>query len=70
MERHNHPQERRKIVLHLTEEGKYHLQQSLDQTRTHIADILNELTPEQVSQIEQGLTLLKNVFEKTEIKSL
>jgi DNA-binding MarR family transcriptional regulator len=68
VQRSDHPQERRRLVLNLTDEGKSHLQQSLDQTRTHIADILNSLTAEQVSQIEQGLDLLKNVFERTEIK--
>lgn len=68
VQRSDHPQERRRLVLNLTDEGKCHLQQSLDQTRTHIADILNSLTAEQVSQIEEGLDLLKNVFERTEIK--
>ena len=69
VERRDHPQERRRVVLSLTDEGKYHLQQSLDQTRAHIADILNHLTVEEVTQIEQGLTLLKNVFEQTEVKA-
>ncbi len=69
VERTHHPSERRRIVLNLTDEGKYHLQQSLDQTRAHIADLLKGLTAEELSQIEQGLTLLKHVFEQTEIKS-
>ncbi|BAZ31406.1 MarR family transcriptional regulator [Cylindrospermum sp. NIES-4074] len=69
VQRCDHPQERRRVVLSLTDEGKYHLQQSLDQTRAHIADILNSLTAEQVSQIEAGLTLLKDVFEQTEVKA-
>lgn len=63
--RMDHPQERRRIVLNLTEDGKHHLQQAREQTRTHIADLLNHLTKEQVLQIEEGLVLLKQVFEPT-----
>ncbi|MDZ7958109.1 MAG: MarR family transcriptional regulator [Aulosira sp. DedQUE10] len=68
VQRTDHPQERRRIVLNLTEAGKLLLQQSQATTRTHIADILESLTPEEVSHIEEGLTLLKNVFEQTEVK--
>ena len=46
VERYHHPQERRRVVLNLTDEGKYHLQQSQDQTRTQIAEMLKGLTPE------------------------
>jgi|UPI0003692AEB DNA-binding MarR family transcriptional regulator len=69
VQRNDHPQERRRIVLHLTEEGKQLLEQSQEKTRAHIAEILQELTPEQISQIEAGLTLLKNVFEQKEVSS-
>ncbi|MBD2198986.1 MULTISPECIES: MarR family winged helix-turn-helix transcriptional regulator [Calothrix] len=68
VERNDHPQERRRIVLNLTEAGTMLLKQSQATTRAHIADILESLTPEQVSNLEEGLTLLKNVFEQTEIK--
>ncbi|MBD2206733.1 MarR family transcriptional regulator [Calothrix sp. FACHB-1219] len=68
VERNDHPQERRRIVLNLTEAGTMLLKQSQATTRAHIADILDSLTPEQVSNLEEGLTLLKNVFEQTEIK--
>jgi DNA-binding MarR family transcriptional regulator len=68
VQRSDHPQERRRIVLNLTEEGKLLLKQSQEKTRAHIADILASLTLEEVSHIEEGLTLLKNVFEQTEIK--
>lgn len=67
VERNDHPQERRRVVLSLTTEGKSLLEQSQEKTRAHIAEIIKELTPEQISQIEEGLTLLKNVFEQTEI---
>ncbi|MBW4565781.1 MAG: MarR family transcriptional regulator [Mojavia pulchra JT2-VF2] len=70
VERYHHPQERRRIVLNLTDDGKYHLQQSLNHTRSHIADLLKGMSSEEISHIEQGLALLKNVFEQTELKSL
>jgi len=69
VERIAHPQERRRVLLNLTEEGKCQLKQSQDQTRAHITDLLTGLTEEQISNIEEGLTLLKNVFEKTELKA-
>jgi DNA-binding MarR family transcriptional regulator len=53
----------------LTREGKLLLEQSQEKTRGEIAEILGSLTPEQVLQIESGLTLLKNVFEQTETNS-
>jgi DNA-binding MarR family transcriptional regulator len=67
VQRTDHPQERRRVVLNLTQQGKQLLEESQDKTRAHIANILENLTPEQVSQIEEGLALLKNVFEQTEI---
>lgn len=66
VQRIHHPQERRRIVLNLTEEGKCLLQQSLDQTRAQISDLLDGLTAEEISHIEEGLALLKNVFDQTE----
>ncbi len=64
--RNNHPQERRRIVLKLTEAGEHHLQQARVQTRTHIADLFNHLTEAQILQVEEGLALLKQVFEPTQ----
>ncbi|WP_341529148.1 MarR family transcriptional regulator [Nostoc sp. UHCC 0302] len=69
VQRSHHPQERRRIVLNLTDEGKYHLQQALDHTRAHIGDLLKGLTAEEISHIEEVLALLKNVFEQTELNS-
>ncbi|MBD2447840.1 MarR family transcriptional regulator [Nostoc sp. FACHB-152] len=69
VQREHHPQERRRIVLNLTDEGKYHLQQSLDHTRAQIGDLLEGFSAEDFSQIAQGLALLKSVFDKTELKS-
>ncbi|MFK0730455.1 MAG: MarR family winged helix-turn-helix transcriptional regulator [Gloeotrichia echinulata GP01] len=66
VQRTDNPQERRRVVLNLTKEGKSLLEQSQEKTRSHIAEIIECLTPDKVSQIEEGLTLLKNVFEQTE----
>jgi DNA-binding MarR family transcriptional regulator len=60
----DHPKERRRVVLNLTEAGKEHLQRSRAQTQVYIADLLNSLTDEQISQIDEGLILLKKVFEE------
>jgi len=68
VQRTDHLQERRRIVLNLTAEGKHLLEQSQEKTRAHIANILESLTPEQVSHVGEGLALLKNVFEQTEVK--
>lgn len=59
----DHPQERRRVVLQLTEAGKEHLQKAREQTRADIAALLNSLTEEQIAQIDAGLSLLKQVFE-------
>lgn len=61
----NHPAERRRVSLKLTEDGKEHLQQTRAKTRTYIADLLTTLTDEQIAQIDDSLTLLKQVFEQT-----
>ena len=66
VQRTDHPQERRKIVLNLTTQGKSLLEESQEKTRLHIAEIIESLTSEELVQIETSLTLLKNVFEKTE----
>jgi len=68
VQRTDHLQERRRVVLNLTAEGKHLLEQSQENTRAHIANILEGLTPEQVSHVEEGLALLKHVFEQTEVK--
>ncbi|SRR5579883_3404801 len=61
--RSHDPQERRRVVLSLTEAGQHHLQQAREHTRTHIAYLLKNLTEEQILLVEEGLTLLKQVFE-------
>ncbi len=68
VQRIDHPQERRKVVLNLTDEGKQYLEQAQTQTRTHIADLLDSLMAEEIAQIEKGLILLNNLFEQSEVK--
>ncbi|MEC4818559.1 MAG: MarR family transcriptional regulator, partial [Scytonema sp. PMC 1069.18] len=63
--RKDHPQERRRVVLNLTEAGTHHLQQARVHTRRYISDLLNYLSEEEVLQIEKGLGLLKQIFERT-----
>ena len=60
----DHPEERRRVVLKLTETGKEHLQSNRVQTRQYIANLLGSLTDDEINQIEQGMTLLKQVFEQ------
>ena len=60
----DHPQERRRVVLSLTEAGLHHLQQCRGQTRDRIAELLNSLAEEQILLIEEGLTLLQQVFDE------
>lgn len=64
VDRCDHPEERRRVVLNLTEAGKAHLQTNREQTREYITALLGTLSNEQVLQIETGLTLLKQVFEQ------
>ena len=64
VDRINDPQERRRVILNLTEAGQYHLQQAREHTRSQIAGLLNHLTEGQILQIEEGLVLLKQVFEQ------
>lgn len=64
VDRCDHPEERRRVVLKLTEAGKEHLQANRAQTRKYIADLLGSLTDEQIIQIDEGMALLKQVFDE------
>ncbi|MGI2903684.1 MarR family winged helix-turn-helix transcriptional regulator [Tolypothrix sp. VBCCA 56010] len=59
------PQERRHVVLNLTEIGKYHLQQVRAMTSARIASVLADLPKEQLQSVVDGLTVLYNAFEQT-----
>ncbi|MBW4580322.1 MAG: MarR family transcriptional regulator [Tildeniella nuda ZEHNDER 1965/U140] len=64
VDRCDHPEERRRVVLKLTDAGLEHLQSNRAQTRKYITDLLGSLTDEQIVQIDESLTLLKQVFEQ------
>jgi DNA-binding MarR family transcriptional regulator len=49
--RDDHPQERRRVVLQLTDAGKQHLQEARSQTRAHISTLLESLTDDQSASI-------------------
>ncbi|HEY9642874.1 MAG TPA: MarR family transcriptional regulator [Coleofasciculaceae cyanobacterium] len=63
--RTEHPQERRQVVLNLTEPGSVHLQQSREKTRDTIAGLMHNLTEEQLVSVAAGLAVLRKVFEFT-----
>jgi DNA-binding MarR family transcriptional regulator len=69
VDRCDDPEERRKVVLNLTEAGKQHLYQTRAQTRAYISELLNDLTEEQVAQIDDSLNLLRQIFEATALDS-
>ncbi|MDZ7958326.1 MAG: MarR family transcriptional regulator [Aulosira sp. DedQUE10] len=57
------PQERRHVLLNLTEIGKYHLQQVRSLTSARIASVLTHLPKEQIQSVVEGLTVLSSIFE-------
>ena len=65
VDRGDHPEERRRVVLKLTAAGKEHLEATRAQTRVFISNLLTSLTDEQITQVETGLSLLKQVFEQS-----
>lgn len=52
------PHERRQIMLKLTQMGSDRLGEMRNTTRQKIADLLDELTPEELGHVAFGLTLL------------
>ncbi|MCP6763038.1 MAG: MarR family transcriptional regulator [Fischerella sp. CENA71] len=60
--RTEHPQERRHVVLTLTEVGKYHLQQARTMTSAKVAKLLATLPEEQLVSVADGLTVLSRLF--------
>jgi len=65
VKRTEHPQERRQVVLNLTQSGAEHLEKARAMTRDKTAYLLNSLTPEQLDLLMQGLTVLGTVFNET-----
>lgn len=60
--RQEDPHERRQIMLKLTPTGSDRLEKMRDTTRQKIADLLDELTSEELGHVAIGLTLLGQVF--------
>lgn len=65
IDRREDPQERRAVVLTLTEEGRDRLQQMRQITRTKIAGMLVELSDEQLLYIGESLALLNQIFRES-----
>lgn len=56
------PQERRRVVLTLTETGRDCFAQVFDATNTEIAELLNSFSKLQLSQLMQGLNLIETAL--------
>ncbi len=65
VDRREHPQERRQVVLKLTEAGLNHLQQIRQTARTDIAEMFADLSEAQRLYLVEGLAVLSKVFEET-----
>lgn len=63
IDRAEHPQERRHIMLKLTELGSNQLQQMQDLTRLKIAELLAKLTTKELANVSAGLLILEQVFK-------
>lgn len=57
------PQERRQIMLTLTESGRTHLEQMQDSTRRRLAELLNQLSPAELADVSTGLAILSQIFQ-------
>lgn len=62
--RSEHPKQRRSVVLKLTEMGCDRLQEMRHITRSKIANILAELSEEQLLRTIEGLEILSSVFKE------
>ena len=67
--RTENPQERRHVILTLTDDGNYHLQQTRAMTRAKVADLLASLPEEQLITVAEGMTVLSHMFEEMLLKS-
>jgi DNA-binding MarR family transcriptional regulator len=62
VDRKDDPNERRHLMLTLTELGSNGLEEMRNRTRQTIAELLDELTPNELGQVSAGLALLGRVF--------
>lgn len=63
VDRAEDPQERRHVMLKLTEIGQQQLEQMRTQTREKIAALLDELPADELAEISTGLAILGKVFK-------
>lgn len=64
VDRSEHPQERRRHVLTLTDSGMQLFQKVREATRTSIATVLASLPEEKLVKIAEGLALLGDIFKE------
>jgi DNA-binding MarR family transcriptional regulator len=60
--RESHPEDRRQVVLSLTSEGEKMWNLMAQRGTEHLAEMLDELTPEEVDALEQALAGLARVL--------
>ncbi|MEG4321914.1 MULTISPECIES: MarR family transcriptional regulator [unclassified Microcoleus] len=63
VDRKEHPQERRAVVLKLTETGRARLEEIRELTCNNISPMFEDLSEEQMGIVLAGLTLLREVFD-------
>ncbi|WP_293349686.1 MULTISPECIES: MarR family winged helix-turn-helix transcriptional regulator [unclassified Microcoleus] len=63
VDRKEHPQERRAVVLKLTETGRGRLEEIQALTCSNISPMFEDLSQEQMESVLAGLTLLREVFD-------
>jgi DNA-binding MarR family transcriptional regulator len=62
--REENPQNRRMIMLNLTKTGKALLAELIERKTAHLSAILEDLSPEELSIVIQGLSILNAAAEK------
>ncbi|MBI3325984.1 MAG: MarR family transcriptional regulator [Nitrospinae bacterium] len=63
VDRSEHPQERRHVVLALTPMGARHLQQGREAARARIASVLASLSAAELHKVAEGVALLGSAFK-------
>lgn len=61
-QRRRSPEDRRKVIIEITDEGRQMLQSVHDQAEKRVAEILTGLSDGELQQIEAGLAVLRDAF--------
>lgn len=64
VDRAEDPDERRRVVLTLTDSGKEHLQATFEANRRAVAETLAHMSPSELKKITEGARLLKSAFSQ------